>query len=296
MVLVRKHAFERRFAEIVNAERLERRAHSQIGFGSAITRSRSLSRQHTIPEERIWVPGLLPTFRSPSWGAPVEPNSSFQNRSSEKNDPVAGSRPHQTDTRHLNQQLNQATPEVGDDARSVAPDEAPPNEDGLREHTSHTDDDVHISFAYNSRNDSENPQSNPEPGRMLSPYTNVLNRATTLGELEQSPSADGSVRDDFRLNLLHKLHRNSTFHNLTEAERQKLGGAEYRAVSLLAIIVPIYFFLWQLLGGLGVGAYLARNKASVTESNGLNPWFVSSQSLFCGCLKQLMPSPWFGVF
>jgi hypothetical protein len=178
----------------------------------------------------------------------------------------------------------------------VAPDEAPPNEDGLREHTSHTDDDVHISFAYNSRNDSENPQSNPEPGRMLSPYTNVLNRATTLGELEQSPSADGSVRDDFRLNLLHKLHRNSTFHNLTEAERQKLGGAEYRAVSLLAIIVPIYFFLWQLLGGLGVGAYLARNKASVTESNGLNPWFVSSQSLFCGCLKQLMPSPWFGVF
>jgi hypothetical protein len=131
---------------------------------------------------------------------------------------------------------------------------------------------------------------------MLSPYTNVLNRATTLGELEQCPSADGTVEHGLHLNLLHKLHRNSTFHNLTEAERQKLGGAEYRAVSLLAIIVPIYFFLWQLLGGLGVGAYLAGNKASVTESNGLNPWFVSSQSLLCGCLKWLISSSWFDVF
>jgi hypothetical protein len=199
----------------------------------------------------------------------------------EKKDPVPGSQPNQTDTGRLNQQLNQAAPEVGDDVSgSVAPDEALPNEDILREQTSRTDNDVHISFASHSRNNSENQQSNTERRRMLSPYTNVLNRANTLGELEQYPSADGSVGGgDLHLNLLHKLHRNSTFHNLTEAERQKLGGAEYRAVSLLAIIVPIYFFLWQLLGGLGLGAYLARNKASLTESNGLNPWFVSSQSL-----------------
>lgn len=242
-----------------------------------------------MPEERNWLPGLLPTFRSPSWGAPVEPNNSSQHGSSEKMDLVAGSRPDRTDTGNLNQQLNQDIPEVRDDARSMAPHEALPNGDVLREQTSRTDNDVHIAFASDSRNDPENQQSNPERRRILSPYTNVLNRSTTLGELEQSPSADGSIGGDLHLNLLHKLHRNSTFYNLTEAERQKLGGAEYRAVSLLAIIVPIYFFLWQLLGGLGVGAYLARNKASVTESNGLNPWFVSSQSLLCGCLKRLIP-------
>jgi hypothetical protein len=108
----------------------------------------------------------------------------------------------------------------------------------------------------------------------ISPYTNVLNRSNTLGQLEQGPSAQDSDGDALHLNLLHKLHRNSTFYDLTEAERQKLGGAEYRAVCLLAVIVPIYFFLWQLLGGLGVGAYIAGNKASVAESNGLNPWSV----------------------
>lgn len=252
-----------------------------------------------MPEERTWLPGQLPTFRSPSWGAPVEPNSSLQNRSSEKRNSVAGPRPNQNDTGHLNQQLNQAVPEVGDNALgSVAPDEALPNEAVHWEQTNPTGNDVHITFASHSRNDSESQQSNPDRRLMLSPYTNVLNRANTLGQLGQCPSADGSVGGDLHWNLPHKLHRNSTFYNLTEAERQKLGGAEYRAVSLLAIIVPIYFFLWQLLGGLGIGAYLARNKAAVTESNGLNPWFVSSQSLllYLNCLKRLMPSSWFGVF
>jgi hypothetical protein len=59
---------------------------------------------------------------------------------------------------------------------------------------------------------------------------------------------------------------------LTEEERDKLGGVEYRAVCLLTIIVPIYFVAWQILGGLAVGAYVARNKSTVTETNGLAPW------------------------
>jgi Trk-type K+ transport system membrane component len=61
---------------------------------------------------------------------------------------------------------------------------------------------------------------------------------------------------------------------LTEEERDKLGGVEYRAVCLLTIIVPIYFVAWQILGGLAVGAYVARNKSTVTETNGLAPWWA----------------------
>ena len=285
MVLVRKHAFERRFAEIVKAERLERKSRSQIGFGRAITRSRSLSRQPTLPQERTWLPGLLPTFRSPPWGNSDHPSGSLQRGGSEKKDTVSDSSPEHADIGDFNQQPNQAVSEVGEDAQPVAPEE-PPNRDLLREQTNHTDNDVHIAFTSDLRRDnSESQQSNPVRRRMLSPYTNVLNRSTTLGQLEEGQSAEGSGGEDLHLNLLRKLHRNSTFHNLSEAERQKLGGAEYRAVSLLAIIVPIYFFLWQLLGGLGVGAYLARNKASVTESNGLNPWYVSLQPLLSEYLK-----------
>ena len=68
------------------------------------------------------------------------------------------------------------------------------------------------------------------------------------------------------------IGRNSQFHSLTLAEREHLGGVEYRAITLLAIIVPTYFVLWQLLGSLGIGAYIARNRASTTLQNGINPW------------------------
>ena len=35
--------------------------------------------------------------------------------------------------------------------------------------------------------------------------------------------------------------RNSAFHNLTIAERERLGGLEYQAVTVLSVIVPLYF-------------------------------------------------------
>lgn len=67
--------------------------------------------------------------------------------------------------------------------------------------------------------------------------------------------------------------RNSQFSHLTVADRERLGGVEYRAITFLAVIVPMYFILWQLLGSLGLGAYVARNRADVTRRNGLNPWY-----------------------
>ena len=72
------------------------------------------------------------------------------------------------------------------------------------------------------------------------------------------------------------IGRNSQFHSLTLAERERLGGVEYKAVTLLAIIVPVYFVLWQLLGSLGLGAYIARYRADTTLQNGLNPWWVGA--------------------
>lgn len=278
VVLVRKRAFERRFSEVVKAERLQRKAGSQIGFYRALTRSRSFSQRPTMPQERTWLPGLLPMLRSPTWGAPVDRNGTCQPASSEKNDVGLESRSGHINVRPADVQPNQIVPEGRDDAESVAPDEEAPMEGLSKVRTSNTDSDAHITFASGARDYADEQQSNQPRRRMLSPYTNVLNRSTTLGELEQG-TGEGSDGGDLHLNLLHKLRRNSTFYNLTEAERLKLGGAEYRAVCLLAVIVPIYFFLWQLLGGLGVGAYLARNKAAETESNGLNPWFVHPSCL-----------------
>ncbi|PGH26782.1 hypothetical protein AJ80_01547 [Polytolypa hystricis UAMH7299] len=68
--------------------------------------------------------------------------------------------------------------------------------------------------------------------------------------------------------------RNSQFYGLTSEDRRKLGGVEYRALSLLAAVVPIYIVVWQVLGAISIGAWIARNRPDSTKANGLNPWWV----------------------
>lgn len=72
----------------------------------------------------------------------------------------------------------------------------------------------------------------------------------------------------------HTTGRNAQFYGLTRAEREHLGGVEYRAITLLAYVVPIYFVLWQFLGALGLGAYMHINKSGVIGENGIKAWYV----------------------
>jgi hypothetical protein len=64
------------------------------------------------------------------------------------------------------------------------------------------------------------------------------------------------------------IGRNSQFHNLSEKDRKRLGGIEYDAVCLLSWVVPVYFVLWQLLGAIGVGAWLQINRPATALTNG----------------------------
>jgi hypothetical protein len=66
--------------------------------------------------------------------------------------------------------------------------------------------------------------------------------------------------------------RNSAFHGLSFADRERLGGTEYRAVVFLSTVVPLYFILWQFLGCLSMGAYINQYHSDVARQNGLNPW------------------------
>lgn len=70
--------------------------------------------------------------------------------------------------------------------------------------------------------------------------------------------------------------RNSQVYGLTIEERQELGGCEYSAIMFLAFIVPFYFFIWQFLGALALGAWVNNNRSSTTRENGINPWWVGS--------------------
>lgn len=69
----------------------------------------------------------------------------------------------------------------------------------------------------------------------------------------------------------HTMGRNAQFFGLSKAERDHLGGMEYRAITLLSYVVPAYFVLWQLLGCVFLGAYMSVYEASIAREDGINP-------------------------
>lgn len=70
-----------------------------------------------------------------------------------------------------------------------------------------------------------------------------------------------------------KVGRNAQFHGLTDEEREHLGGTEYRALKVLSIAVPVYFFSWQVLGCVALGAWIANNQPQPALDNAINPWW-----------------------
>lgn len=168
--------------------------------------------------------------------------------------------------KHYSQKLDLNHPTATDNVESLASRETQPDGRLSQEpnNTAHTD--AHITFTADVRPGRGEIASDPARQNMRPPFV-----PATHNQLEEDGNGEG-FEDDSHLHFLRKFSRNSSFHDLSERERLRLGGAEYRAVSLLSIIVPVYFLLWQLLGGLGVGAYVARNKAALARSNGLDPW------------------------
>lgn len=72
------------------------------------------------------------------------------------------------------------------------------------------------------------------------------------------------------------VSRNSSFHGLTPAERDKLGGVEYKAVSFLSVIVPIYWLSFLTLGIVGMGGWLEANHPEISRANGLSPFWTGA--------------------
>ena len=73
-----------------------------------------------------------------------------------------------------------------------------------------------------------------------------------------------------------KISRNSQFYGLSAAERDELGGVEYKAVSFLSVVVSLYFVMFLVLGIVGVGGWLEANHPEVTRSNGLSPFWTGA--------------------
>lgn len=71
----------------------------------------------------------------------------------------------------------------------------------------------------------------------------------------------------------NSIGRNGQFFDLTEEQREYLGGVEYRALKILFNIVAIYFVLWQILGAITLGAWLYVHSTDITAVNNQDPWW-----------------------
>lgn len=114
--------------------------------------------------------------------------------------------------------------------------------------------------------------SSAEP---LSPKSNTTARRRPFSRDDgrQSISEGFDFRTFIRENK-KSVGRNGQFFDLTEEEREYLGGVEYRALKVLFTIVCVYFLLWQLLGAITLGAWSYVHSQSITAVNSQNSWWA----------------------
>lgn len=104
-----------------------------------------------------------------------------------------------------------------------------------------------------------------------------LPQTRPIGEEDKGLGGNGkglAMFDKYLKGFNGFVGRNSQFHGLTEKERMKLGGLEYQALVLLSYLVPVYFFLIQFLGAIGMGAWIHVNRPDMARENGLNPFWT----------------------
>lgn len=94
------------------------------------------------------------------------------------------------------------------------------------------------------------------------------------------PTAESKTLDEgFNVQTFVKqqkrnIGRNGQFFNLSSEQREYLGGVEYRALKFLSVFVIVYFFLWQLIGGIALGAWMSVYATEDSAVNAQNPWWA----------------------
>lgn len=265
VVYIRRKAFELRFKSIVDEARQRRRERSTSGSRSSVPKSSSQSRGDNQ--------GVIERGRTV----------------------VSDNHDHHTSNNHTANSIEL------ENLTSANGQYFPGREEGVEQaqiiddlETGHRDseatqipDDLNIDSGVTRRITFASPSSPTrmrQHGRILSmqgvgarqdiqnhPHETTPIYPHNLPKIDETDSEIGR-NSILRLSSGKFIGRNSQFSGLTFAEREKLGGAEYRAVTMLSIIVPLYFVLWQLLGCIGLGAYVAYNRPDAPAANAENPW------------------------
>ena len=169
----------------------------------------------------------------------------------------------------------------------------------------------HINFDLDSRADDANPEVShitiDEPNIFRSrektstfPRTNrrqLTNRSLEPPDRQTKSTRSGTFSSFRRSNTENTLGsapyldfqptvgRNSFFVDLSEEEREKLGGIEYRALKTLALVLIVYFFSWHIIGVICLTPWILRapmyGKIVTDQGQGRVWWgFFTSASAF----------------
>ncbi|KAK8016641.1 High-affinity potassium transport protein [Apiospora rasikravindrae] len=251
-VLARKHAFETRFEDIVRRERAKAKLavkRNDLALNMPIMQklSRTFRKSKTLPDNNSHSAGPSDlsrglTSRNPATGSvSVLPISS----------PVAV------------EKLSEPVP------KSHAEKVNTEGQGGLDASTNLSPTNDHIAFV----DDLE--ASRPKTTSSAYEPSRGIVRRHVPGSRD-----DGHIHEDSGTEMNHqqyltsqKIGRNAQFHDLTAEERDHLGGTEYRALKVLSIVVPAYFFLWQVLGCIALGAWISTNQPGPANDNAINPWW-----------------------
>ena len=92
--------------------------------------------------------------------------------------------------------------------------------------------------------------------------TMTIPQSATFASTHSAGMGGDSARSAPYLSFDATVSRNSRFQELTEAQRDELGGVEYRAIDLLAKILPAYWFMFNFFFITLVAPWLANRSAS----------------------------------
>lgn len=289
VVHVRRSAFETRFRRIVEDQHRQRRERGQAKHRSSLSRSRSRKRAGEDPDAVgvLTEPAQLTVHSDRPWVAqrwsPVAEHNEVHNRLDALNDE------HSPSSGPVNN-FGSISRDDGITRRSAY---IPTSEDdSLNRRITFSPPISPSRESYHTRVFSMQGVGARQDGLNHPSQSSFhIYPSTSSAEVQAKPQSP----TDYPLPT-GSVGRNSQFSHLTVADRERLGGVEYRAITFLAAIVPMYFILWQLLGSLGLGAYVAMNRPDVTRRNGLNPWyFYPKAGPYClplttvGGLGLLMP-------
>ncbi|KAI0383587.1 TrkH-domain-containing protein [Hypomontagnella monticulosa] len=231
-IAFRKHIFEKRFEDIVEAERERRKKVSATGAAISMT-------------------GAM-------FGLPVM--SSFGKGRAR----ISKSQP-------SNQ--NHTSPVTSPTRRTYSLDELsiPENEVGRVRSQQH-----HVGFLEPIR-EGKSFEGQSATGHSI--YQTQSHQTGTTRRRPQTAESRATTFDGFNLQTFVKeqkrnIGRNGQFFNLSDDEREYLGGVEYRSLKFLSVFVIAYFLLCQFFGAIALGAWMSVYATDAAAVNAQNPWWA----------------------